>query len=83
LQARASAGSFLCFAFTKVEVFKRSFFCVYFYVIIHHKMKKKVYIETTIISYLTVRFSRDIVIAARQEVTNEYWGGLLNSFDCI
>ena len=46
-------------------------------------MKKKVYIETTIISYLTARFSRDIVIAARQEVTNEYWGGLLNSFDCI
>ena len=36
-------------------------------------MKPKVYLETTIISYLTARSSRDIIIAAHQELTNEWW----------
>lgn len=36
-------------------------------------MKPKVYIETTIISYLTGRQSRDIVIAAHQQITGEWW----------
>ena len=33
----------------------------------------RVYIETTIPSYLTSRRSRDLVIAARQEMTQEWW----------
>jgi len=36
-------------------------------------MKPKVYLETTIISYLAARPSRDIIIAAHQELTNEWW----------
>ncbi len=34
---------------------------------------EKVYIETTIPSYLTGKLSRDIVIAAQQQVTREWW----------
>jgi predicted nucleic acid-binding protein len=42
-------------------------------------MKQKVYIETTIVSYLTARRSRDLLIAARQEATTELWSKLLSS----
>jgi hypothetical protein len=40
-------------------------------------MKPRVYIETTIVSYLTARPSRDLVLAAEQEITREWWGGRL------
>lgn len=36
-------------------------------------MKSRVYLETTIPSYLTARPSRDIVRAAEQEVTRAWW----------
>lgn len=36
-------------------------------------MKPKVYIETSIVSYLTARPSRDLIVAAHQELTNEWW----------
>ena len=36
-------------------------------------MKLKVYIETTIPSYLTARSSRDLIKAAQQQVTREWW----------
>lgn len=36
-------------------------------------MKQKVYIETSVISYLTAWRSRDIVIAGNQETTKEWW----------
>lgn len=32
-----------------------------------------VYIETSIVSYLTARFSRDLVTAAHQQITQEWW----------
>jgi hypothetical protein len=35
--------------------------------------KPKVYLETTIVSYLTARRSRDLVVAAHQEFTAEWW----------
>lgn len=33
----------------------------------------KVYIETTIPSYVTSRLNRDLVVAAQQQVTREWW----------
>ncbi|MDP2794684.1 MAG: type II toxin-antitoxin system VapC family toxin [Sulfurisoma sp.] len=33
----------------------------------------RIYVETSVISYLTSRPSRDLVIAARQETTREWW----------
>jgi hypothetical protein len=53
-------------------------------------MKPKVYLETSVISYLpalqaqaglTARASRDILIAANQQVTQEWWQERLPSFD--
>jgi predicted nucleic acid-binding protein len=36
-------------------------------------MKPKVYIETTIISYLAARPSRDLIVAGHQQITHEWW----------
>lgn len=36
-------------------------------------MRSKVYLETTVISYLTAAPSRDIVQAAHQQITREWW----------
>jgi len=44
-------------------------------------MKAKIYIETTVVSYLTSRPSRDIVIAAHQQITNEWWETRSRLFD--
>lgn len=44
-------------------------------------MKPKVYLETTIISYLTARPSRDLIIVAHQELTNEWWENRRKHFD--
>ncbi len=36
-------------------------------------MKLKVYIETSVVSYLTGRASRDVVIAGHQQTTHLFW----------
>ena len=36
-------------------------------------MPQRVYIETTFVSYLTARPSRDVVIAGHQQITHEWW----------
>jgi hypothetical protein len=41
--------------------------------------KQSVYIETTVVSYLTARPSRDLVVAAHQQVTAEWWEKMLVS----
>jgi hypothetical protein len=38
-------------------------------------MNPKTYLETTIVSYLTAHPSRDLVRAAHQQVTAEWWSG--------
>lgn len=38
-------------------------------------MQSSIYVETSIVSYLTARPSRDLVRAAHQEVTCEWWTG--------
>ena len=45
-------------------------------------MKERVYIETSVISYLSGRLSRDVIIVARQEITREIWPLLTEQFDC-
>ncbi len=36
-------------------------------------MKPKVYLETSVVSYLAARPSRDLVVAANQQITHEWW----------
>lgn len=38
-------------------------------------MKRRVYLETTIVSYLTALPTRDLVRAAHQQITTEWWQG--------
>jgi hypothetical protein len=44
-------------------------------------MKPGVYLETTVISYLTARPSRDMVIAAHQELTRQWWTTRTGAFN--
>jgi hypothetical protein len=37
--------------------------------------KPSVYVETSVISYLTALSSRDLLLAAHQQVTREWWSG--------
>ncbi len=47
-------------------------------------MKPKVYIETTFVSYLKARPSRDVVIAGHQQVTHEWWDTRRGSYElCV
>ena len=36
-------------------------------------MKPSVYLETSVVGYLTSRPSRDIIVAAQQQLTQEWW----------
>ena len=43
-------------------------------------MKPRIYIETSIPSYLTARRSRDLIATANQELTQEWWGTRRDDF---
>jgi hypothetical protein len=45
-------------------------------------MMESVYIETTIISYLVSRPSRDLLVAAHQQITHEWWDRRRQLFEC-
>jgi predicted nucleic acid-binding protein len=42
---------------------------------------RSVYVETTVISYLTAKPSRDLIVAAHQQVTREWWEKAQGRFD--
>ena len=44
-------------------------------------MKPKVYLETSVISYLASRPSRDLIVAANQQSTQEWWEKRLSKVD--
>jgi predicted nucleic acid-binding protein len=44
-------------------------------------MRKRAYIDTTVVSYLTARPSRDLIIAAHQESTRNLWTNLIDKYD--
>lgn len=44
-------------------------------------MKPKVYLETTVVSYFMAKPSRDIITAAHQQITQEWWENRRSDFD--
>jgi hypothetical protein len=47
-------------------------------------MKPRLYLETTIPSYLTARPGRDLIVAAHQQLTKEWWHTRRDAFEiCI
>jgi hypothetical protein len=44
-------------------------------------MKAKVYIETTVPSYLAARPSRDLLIAGHQQISRDWWESRRPAFD--
>jgi hypothetical protein len=46
-------------------------------------MKPTVYIETTVVSYYTARPSRDLIAAAHQQTTVEWWENALPQFSAF
>lgn len=46
-------------------------------------MKPRLYIETTIVSYLTARPTRDVIALARQQITQAWWVDRLPDFNPV
>lgn len=46
-------------------------------------MRARVYIETSLVSYLTARPSRDVVAAAHQQITLDWWERRRSDFDIV
>ena len=44
-------------------------------------MKESIYLETTVVSYFTSKISRDIIVLAHQEITQEWWPKALKRFE--
>ena len=46
-------------------------------------MPPTVYLETSVISYLTARPSRELVVAAHQQITAEWWSGARTAVNAV
>jgi predicted nucleic acid-binding protein len=46
-------------------------------------MTESVYVETTVISYLTARPSRDLLVAGHQQVTRQWWDERRRDFKLV
>ncbi|MDZ7360786.1 MAG: type II toxin-antitoxin system VapC family toxin [candidate division KSB1 bacterium] len=46
-------------------------------------MKPTVYIETSIVSYLTAWPSRDLIVAGHQQITHEWWSQIRPEVQCL
>ena len=46
-------------------------------------MKPRVYVETSIVTYLTARPARDIVVAGRQQSTRDWWATTSRRFELV
>lgn len=44
-------------------------------------MKSKIYIESSVVSYLAAKPTRDLISAAHQQLTREWWDSSLKRFD--
>jgi hypothetical protein len=49
--------------------------------ICYNGVDETVYVETTVVSYLTARPARDLIFAARQEITRRWWRTASERFD--
>ncbi len=45
--------------------------------------KRAVYLETSVISYLTARPSRDLIVAAHQQITRDWWDNELSRYEVL
>lgn len=47
-------------------------------------MPQRVYLETTFVSYLTARPSRDLIVAGHQQITHDWWDTRRGDFElCV
>jgi hypothetical protein len=46
-------------------------------------MRRRVYLETTVVSYLTARPSRTVITAAHQQITLAWWERRRHDFDLV
>ena len=51
--------------------------------ILYNATKPKVYVETTVVSYLAARPSHDAILAARQQATQQLWTEYSDNFEFV
>ena len=49
--------------------------------ILYNTLKPKVYVETTVVSYLVARPSPDVTLATRQQATQQLWTEYAENFE--